>query len=466
LIAKNTALKVLGTLNSGGASFSEIYIQKRISNSLKLEDSRIENSNSGYDMGCGLRIWMGESTYYGYVDSVDEKKLINAARILGAAGKSSGTGKIFDLNRDLVQAPSNYNISILKYPSATGANVKKDILMAVDGACRGYDKHIIQVSTAISDIEEEIYTANSFGQESFQKVVKVFLSVNAVAKRESIIRTGYKSLAKTSGYEAIDIVKAESIAREASRIAITMLDAVDAPVGALPVVIGPAFGGVIFHEACGHGLEADSVIKDASVFKGKEGKKIASSVVTAIDDPSMPHHWGSFKFDGEGYPSSPVVLIKDGILESFIYDLKTSKKLEHERTANGRRQSFRHVPVPRMTNTYIARGSEKPETLIESVKKGIFAREFAGGQVDPATGDFVFGISEGYLIESGRVGRPIKGATLIGNGPDILKKIEAVADDLDFAPGFCGKQGQSIANEVGQPTIKISKITVGGTGSQ
>jgi len=234
--------------------------------------------------------------------------------------------------------------------------------------------------------------------------------------------------------------------------------------GTLPVVIGPAFGGVIFHEACGHGLEADSIIKDASVFKGKEGKKIASDIVTAIDDPSMPNHWGSFKFDGEGYPSSPVTLIKDGVLESFIYDLRASRKLEKERTSNGRRQSFRHVPIPRMANTYIARGTERPEDLIKSVKKGIFAKEFAGGQVDPATGDFVFGISEGYLIESGKPGKPIKGATLIGNGPDILNKIEAIADDLDFAPGFCGKQGQSIANEVGQPTIKVSEITVGGTG--
>ena len=467
MIEKNIALKVLGTLNSGGASFSEIYIQKSISNSLKLEDSRIENSNSGYDMGCGLRVWIGDSTYYAYVDSIEEKKLIEAAKILGAAGKSSSTGKIFDLNRDLRQASSGYKANILKNPSATAAIEKKDILEAVDRVCREYDKHIIQVATSLSDIEEEVYTANSYGEESFHKVIKVFLSVNAVAKKDRDIRTGYKSIAKTSGYEAISILKAESIAKEASRIAITMLGAVDAPMGALPVVIGPAFGGVIFHEACGHGLEADSVIKDASVFKGKEGKKIASDIVTAIDDPTMPYHWGSFKFDGEGYPSSsPTTLIKDGVLKSFIYDLRASRKLEKGRTPNGRRQSFRHVPIPRMTNTYIARGTEKPEDLIGSVKKGIFAKEFAGGQVDTATGDFVFGISEGYLIESGKLGKPIRGATLIGNGPDILKKIEAIADDLDFAPGFCGKQGQSIANEVGQPTIKISEITVGGTGGK
>jgi TldD protein len=178
----------------------------------------------------------------------------------------------------------------------------------------------------------------------------------------------------------------------------------------------------------------------------------------------MPNHWGSYAFDGEGIPSQKTVLIKDGILKNFLYDLRTAKKLKKKPTGNGRRQSYRHVPIPRMSNTYIAPGKDKKDDLISSVKKGIYAKEFAGGQVDPATGDFVFGISEGYLLENGKVAAPIKNATLIGNGPAILKRIEAVADDLDFAPGFCGKQGQSMANEVGQPTIKVSRITVGGTG--
>jgi len=242
-----------------------------------------------------------------------------------------------------------------------------------------------------------------------------------------------------------------------------MLDAVNAPAGELPVVIGPAFGGVIFHEACGHGLEADAILKSASVFKGKLGKKIASDIVTAVDDSTIKYRWGSYKFDGEGCPSSKTVLIKDGILKSYIYDLRTSRKLKAKQTGNGRRQSFRDVPLPRMSNTYIAGGNQDSKSIIRSVKKGIYAKEFAGGQVDPATGDFVFGISEGYLIENGKIGFPIKDATLIGNGPDVLKKIEAVGNDLDFAPGFCGKSGQSISNEVGQPTIKVSKITVGGT---
>ena len=464
MIDKELTTRILGILNSGGAAFSEIYVQKRSSNSLRLEDRKIENSNSGLDMGCGLRLWQDESTFYGYVDSLEEDKLIQAAGILAAAGKSSGAGKVLDLNLGLKASATSYKADIEKYPGDTPAAAKKEILELVDNTCRQYDKRIIQVTSGISDLEEEIYIANSLGSQAGHKVVKVFLSINAVAAAKDIIRTGYKSIARTMGYEMLDGGRAGSAAREASRIAITMLDAVDAPTGELPVVIGPAFGGVIFHEACGHGLEADAILKDATVFKSKTGKKIASEAVTAIDDSTMPNHWGSYAFDGEGTPSQKTILIKEGILESFLYDLRAAKKLKKKPTGNGRRQSYRHIPIPRMSNTYIAPGKDKVGDLISSVKKGIYAREFAGGQVDPATGDFVFGISEGYLLENGKVGAPIKNATLIGNGPGILKRIEAVADDLDFAPGFCGKQGQSMANEVGQPTIKVSGITVGGTG--
>jgi TldD protein len=464
LIDNTLAKKILDILNSGGASFSEIYIQKSISNSIKLEDGKIENSNSGFDSGCGLRMWKGESTFYGYVDSLEEKRLIGAARILSTAGKSSGRSAVLDLNSYIVPSRSSYDVVVKEYPSKTPASSKKKILTGIDGVCRNFDKRIIQVTAGISDVEQVIQTVNSFGKKSYQEAVKVFLSVQAVAKKDGEISTGYKSLAGTAGFEIIDMQSCRMAAEQAAKMAVVMLDAVGAPSGELPVVIGPAFGGVIFHEACGHGLEADAVLKDATVFKDSIGKKIAADAVTAVDDSSIPYHWGSYKFDGEGVPSQKTVLIREGILESFIYDLKTSIKMGMAPTGNGRRQSFRHIPIPRMSNTYIAPGKNKKAELISSVRKGIYAKEFAGGQVDPATGDFVFGISEGYLIERGRITVPIKGATLIGNGPDILKKIEAVSDDIDFAPGFCGKQGQSVSNEVGQPTIKVSSITVGGTG--
>lgn len=461
MIESRLTKDILNTLLKNGADFSEIFVQKRISNSLRLEDSKIDNSSSGYELGCGLRLWVGDSTFYAYVDSLQREKLLDAARVLSSAVNGSSYLKVLDLTL----AESSYRTDIKKFPGSINQDIKKNILESVDRTSRDFSPAIIQVTSNLSDVTEEVYIANSGGISSHEETVKTFLGINVVAKKEKEVRNGYKSLARTSGYEVFDIKSPGKVALEASEIAVKMLDAEGAPAGEFQVVIGPAFGGVIFHEACGHGLEADAIMKDASVFKGKIGKKIASDAVTALDDSTLQYRWGSYKFDGEGCPSSKTVLIKDGVLVSYIYDLKTSRKLKAKQTGNGRRQSFRDVPIPRMSNTYIANGGEDKSSIIKSVAKGIYTKEFAGGQVDPATGDFVFGISEGYLIENGKISFPIKGATLIGNGPDILKKIEAVGNDLDFAPGTCGKNGQSVSNEVGQPTIKVSKITVGGTGN-
>ncbi|MCL4377382.1 MAG: TldD/PmbA family protein, partial [Actinobacteria bacterium] len=418
--------KILNNLLKSGGDFSEIYAQKRILNNQRLEDSKIENSNSGFELGCGLRLIYEGSTFYAYVDSLNEDKILNASQILKNAVNSSKRNKVLNLKEN----KNNYNIIIKKYPSSIIQDYKKDILFDVDSTARNYNSNIIQVSSGLSDIEDEIYIANSEGIYSLNNVTKVYLSVNVIAKKGQDIRTGYKSIAKTCGYEVFNANKPSDAAISASRIAITMLDAVSAPAGLFPVVIGPAFGGVIFHEACGHGLEADAILKDASVFKGKLGKKIANNIITAIDDSSMPYHWGSYKFDDEGFSSGKNILIKDGVLQNYIFDYKTSKRMKMNQTGNGRRQSYRDIPIPRMSNTYIANRDDNPQKIIKSINKGIFAKEFAGGQVDPATGDFVFGISEGYMIENGIITTPIKGATLIGNGPDILKKIEAVGNDL------------------------------------
>jgi TldD protein len=461
LIGSGLTKKILNTLLKNGADFSEIFIQKKISGILRLDDSKIDNSSSGYELGCGLRLWAGDSTFYAYVDSLRKEKLLDAAKILSSAVNGTSSIKVLDLT----SAESPYHTRIKKYPGKISQEIKRDILKSVDRRSRDFSPLVVQVTSNLSDNTEEIYIANSSGISSYEERVQTFLGVNVVAKKKTEVRTGYKSLARTSGYEIFDIKSPEKAALEAAEIAVKMLEAVGAPAGEIPVVIGPAFGGVIFHEACGHGLEADAVMKDASVFKGKMGKKVASDIVTAADDSTIRHLWGSYRFDGEGCPSSKTVLIKDGVLTSYIYDLRTSVKLKAKQTGNGRRQSFRDVPIPRMSNTYIANGKQDKDSIIKSVSRGIYAKEFAGGQVDPATGDFVFGISEGYLIEDGKLSFPIKGATLIGNGPAILKRIEAVGNDLDFAPGICGKNGQSVSNEVGQPTIKVSSITVGGTGS-
>jgi TldD protein len=462
LINKATAKKVLNQLLGHGGQFGELFIQKKVSNSLRLDDNKIENSSSGFEIGCGLRLIYKDCTYYGFVDSVDEAKLIESAKILSFAVNSSNINKPLDLN----ESKSSYNIKILDYPDKVSPEIKKQVLLSVNSKARSKSESIYQVTAALSDLEEEVLIANSDGFYSKNSLVKTFLAVSIIAVKGSEARTGYKSLAKTKGFELFNEKKPEDVALEAATMAINMLEAVNAPVGIQPVIIGSGFGGVIFHEACGHGLEADAIIKNASVFKDKIGCKIASETVTAIDDSTLRYHWGSYKFDDEGYPSQRTVLIEKGILKSYLMDVKSSKKLNLPQTGNGRRQSYRDIPFPRMSNTFIDNGVEKSEALLGSVQKGIYAKEFAGGQVDPATGDFVFGISEGYMIENGKLGYPIKGATLIGNGPEILGKIEAVGNDIDYAPGFCGKNGQSITNEVGQPTIKVSSITVGGTGAE
>jgi len=461
LINKATAKKVLNQLLGSGGQFGELFVQKKVANNLRLDDNKIENSSSGFEIGCGLRLIYKDSTYYGFVDSVEEAKLIESAKILSFAVSNSKINKPLDLN----ESRNSYNIKILDYPDKVLPEIKKQILVSVNSSARNKSEYIYQVTAALSDLEEEIIIANSEGVFSKNFLVKTFLAVSVIALRGAEVRTGYKSLAKTKGFELFTEKKPEDVASEAAAMAINMLDAINAPVGISPVIIGPGFGGVIFHEACGHGLEADAIIKNASVFKDKIGSRIASETVTAIDDSTLEYHWGSYKFDDEGCSSQRNVLIEKGILKSYLLDVKSSKKLSLPQTGNGRRQSYRDIPFPRMSNTFIDNGVEKPDTILGSVKKGIYAKEFSGGQVDPATGDFVFGISEGYMIENGQLGYPIKGATLIGNGPEILGKIEAVGNDIDYAPGFCGKNGQSVTNEVGQPTIKVSSITVGGTGA-
>lgn len=461
MLNKNTAKKVLNKLLCSGGSFSEIFVQRKVSNNIKLDDDKIESCSSGFEIGCGLRLIYKDSTYYAFLDSLREDKLIESAKILSTAINGANANKAIDL----CDSKSSYNPRISKYPNEILPDIKKAILLDVNESARHQSSNIFQVTAVLSDTEEDVIVANSEGIFSHDSNVRTFLAVNVIALKGSEVRTGYKSFAKTKGFEIFEGKTPRVVAKQAAVIALNMLDAINAPSGILPVVIGPGFGGVIFHEACGHGIEADSIVKNASVFKDKIGKKIASDIVTAIDDSTLPYHWGSYKFDGEGYPSQRNVLIENGILTNYLFDVKSSKKLCKPLTGNGRRQSYRDIPLPRMSNTFINTGKEKPNLILESVKKGVYAKEFSGGQVDPATGDFVFGISEGYVIENGKICDPIKNATLIGNGPEILNRIEAIGDDLDYAPGFCGKNGQSVSNEVGQPTIKISAITVGGTGS-
>jgi TldD protein len=307
-----------------------------------------------------------------------------------------------------------------------------------------------------------VQVANSDGLLAWDDRTRVRLGAQVVARHDDRVESGSESLAGHAGFELFDGDPA-AVAEEAARRALTMLGARPAPAGRMPVVVGNGFGGVLFHEATGHGLESDAVQKHASVYEGRLGDKLAASIVTAYDDGTMPGEWGTDAIDDEGTSCQSTRVLDEGELCIYLYDLLRARKDGRPSTGNGRRQSFRHLPIPRMTNTYIAPLDTDPQDIIGDVQNGLYAVSFGGGQVEPATGDFVFGLSEGYLIENGKVTAPVRGATLIGNGIDVLTKIDGIGNDLAMKSGFCGKDGQQVPVGTGQPTVRISELTVGGT---
>jgi TldD protein len=320
---------------------------------------------------------------------------------------------------------------------------------------------VAQVRVGYAEDRRSIEVFNSDGLAAADDRTRVRLSAQVVARRDGRVETGTDTRGGHAGFELL--LGGEEVAETAARKALTMLDARDAPTGRLPVVVGNGFGGVLLHEAVGHGLEADAVQKGASVYAGRLGDQLAEPFVTAYDDGARRGAWGSEGVDDEGTPTARTTVIEGGRLVSYLYDLLRARKDGTGSTGNGRRQSFRHLPIPRMTNTYFAPGQATPDELIGEVERGLYAVSFGGGQVEPATGDFVFGVSEGYLIEGGRVTSPVRGATLVGNGLDALRAVDGIASDLEIASGFCGKAGQSVPAGVGQPHVRIRELTVGGT---
>ncbi len=314
-----------------------------------------------------------------------------------------------------------------------------------------------------SEARRQVEVFGSDGRAGSDDRTRVRLGAQVVARRDGRVETGTDTLGGHVGWELLED-SPERVAESAARKALTLLDARDAPAGRLPVVVGNGFGGVLLHEAVGHGLEADAVQKRASVYAGKLGEQLAEPFVTAYDDGRREGEWGSDGIDDEGTPTRRTTVIEDGKLTSYLYDLLRARKDGVDSTGNGRRESFRHLPIPRMTNTYFAPGEATPEELIASIDRGLYAVSFGGGQVEPATGDFVFGVSEGYLIENGKVTAPVRGATLVGSGLEALRAVDGIAGDLEIATGFCGKGGQSVPAGVGQPHVRIRELTVGGTG--
>jgi TldD protein len=451
------AERVIAHALARGGDFAELYAERRASFSVSLDDRKVESAQTGIELGAGVRVIAGEATYFGHVDGLAERDLERvAAEVASAVGRDEAKARALRA----AERPPTQLIGIR--PEDVPAERKAELLVQCDERARAAAPQVVQVTAGYNELRRQVQVANSDGLLSGDDRTRIRLGAQVVARDGDRVEAGSESLAGHAGFELFDEDPA-GVADEAARRALTMLEARPAPAGRMAVVVGNGFGGVLFHEATGHGLESDAVQKHASVYEGRLGERLAGTLLTAYDDGTMPGEWGTDAIDDEGTPCQSTRVIDEGELCFFLYDLTRARKEGKQSTGNGRRQSFRHLPIPRMTNTYIAPGDATRDEIIGDVEQGLYAVSFAGGQVEPATGDFVFGVSEGYLIEGGKVTAPVRGATLIGNCLDVLKRIDAVADDLNMKSGFCGKDGQTVPVGTGQPTVRIAEITVGGT---
>jgi TldD protein len=457
LLDPGVAQRIVARALRRGGDFADLFVEHRDSFSLSLDDRRVERAQTGSEAGAAVRVVAGDATYFGHVDGLAEPDLERLADAVASAVRGEraepqalGAGSA---------APTQ---AIRIHPEEVSPERKAALLRECDERARSAGDEVSQVAASYVEGRRRVQVANSDGLLAFDDRTRVRLGAQVVARRDGRVETGSESLAGHAGFELFEGDPA-AVADEAAQRALTMLGARPAPAGRMPVVVGNGFGGVLFHEATGHGLESDAVQKHASVYEGRIGDTLAASIVTAYDDGTMPGEWGTEGIDDEGTPCQATKVIAEGELCIFLYDLLRARKDGRGSTGNGRRQSFRHLPIPRMTNTYIAPRDTDPKEIIAGVKRGLYAVSFAGGQVEPATGDFVFGLSEGYLIEDGEVTSPVRGATLIGNGIDVLSKIDAIGNDLAMKSGFCGKDGQQVPVGTGQPTVRISELTVGGT---
>ncbi len=390
-----------------GGDFAEVFVEDRESLGLRLEDGRIEQTSGGREVGAAVRLLSGERTYYAYSDAVDEAGLTAAADAVAAAVSAGARGPaVVDLGAVRADAGKN---PVLTPPGGVAIARKAELVRAGNEAARSASQEIVQVIAGYGDTRQRVLIANSLGELVFDDRTRTRFTAQVVARRGDVIQTGHETVGGSAGFELVDEAIARRVARTAAEKAQTMLDSRPAPVGAMPVVLANGFGGTLFHEACGHGLEADAIAKGASIYEGKLGEVVAAPIVSAYDEGSITNGWGSQAFDDEGIPTQKTMVIEDGRLTGYLYDRLRAREAGAAPTGNGRRQSFRHVPIPRMTTTYIAPGDASPEDIIAATAKGFYAKSLAGGQVEPASGNFVFGVAEGYLIEDGRVTTPCAG---------------------------------------------------------
>ncbi len=453
--------RTLSAAMSTGGEFAEVFVEDKRSSSAVFDDGRVEELTSGRDRGAGIRVVVGDTTGFAHTADLTEAGLRSAAEAAAAAARGGGGGaKTVAVSGSDVARGEPARIP----PEDVAKATKVGLLTLANDAARSEGAAISQVSARYGDSRRRILVANSDGLLAEDDQVRTLFSVSCVAAGDTGLQTGRESTGRTVGFELFDETDVEDMGRRAAQRAITKLAARPAPSGAIPVVVGPGGGGVLFHEACGHGLEADLIAKGASVFANRIGDQVASPLVTLIDDGTMAGEWGHFAIDDEGRPAAHNVLIQDGVLTDYMWDHLRSRKEGRPSSGNGRRQSYQHLPMVRMTNTYITAGQDDPAEIIAGTDNGVYVAQLGGGQVNTATGDFVFGMTEAYLIENGEITEPIREGNLIGNGPEVLTRIDMLGDDFMMgSPGMCGKDGQGVPVGDGTPTLRVTSLTVGGT---
>jgi TldD protein len=442
----------------GGGDTADLFVEDRHSLSMRLEDGKLENAVSGSDRGGSVRITRGLSTVFGYVDSTSDAALLGLAGELSRS--RSGRGRVLALRG---AGPADAGGQVLRDPTLVNATAKARLLHLADETARHASPEIRQVVAVYGESRQRVWIAGTHGAMAHDDRTRVMFGITVMAEREGLIQMGHDTLAHHGGFELLDDASVTELAAAVAQRALVLLESRPAPAGRMPVVLANGFGGVLFHEACGHGLEADYVLKKSSVWEGRLGQKVAGEHVFAYDDGVGPGMWGSAGCDDEGTPCRRTPVIEAGVLTGYLSDRLRGGRLGLPLTGNGRRQDYRSLPYPRMTNTYFGPGRFTRDEIIADTVKGLYAKSLSGGEVNPATGDFVFAVAEGYQIERGKVTAPVRGATLIGNGLEILRGIDAIADDLEVKAGMCGKEGQSVPVGSGQPTLRVREMTVGGT---
>jgi TldD protein len=460
MLDRELAEEVLRAARSRGGAFAELFVEERFGVSVRLDDGKVEELTTGTDRGAGVRVGHGTSFGYAYSNRLDRDSLLQAAAAAAASVTENGAGDVAAFRS--LEPPVVHKAT--RDAASTGSADKVAWVREADDAARSHSPEVRQVTAVYGDSLQRVLIAASDGRWVEETRPRVRLVVSVVAGRDGNIQTGFHGPAGLAGLEFLETHPPSETALVAAERAVTMLDARPAPAGEMTAVLAPGMGGVLFHEAVGHPLEADIVDKEASVYRGRVGERLASDIVNGVDDATVPNAWGSFSFDDEGAPAQRTPLFDDGVLRGWLYDRLRAEKDGAPSSGNGRRQSYAHPPIPRMTNTYILNGTSSAEELISSTDRGVYVTALAGGQTNPATGDFVFGCSEAYQIENGEKRHPVRGANLIGRAIEVMSHVDGLASDFDIWPGICGKDGQSVPVGSGSPTLRIARITIGGTG--